>query len=47
VEGAVGAGEGDGAVGLEGEGPAAFVDLVVVDGTQRRLSHELVASEAT
>ena len=30
VEGAVGSAQGDGAVGFEGEGPAAFVDVVVV-----------------
>jgi hypothetical protein len=33
-EGAVGVVEGDGAVGVQGEVPAAFVDLVVVPGAE-------------
>ena len=36
VEGAVGSAQGDGAVGFEGEGPAAFVDVVVVAFTDRQ-----------
>jgi hypothetical protein len=40
VGAAVGAVDGEGAIGCEVEGPAAFVDEVVMAGADGRLSHE-------